>query len=139
MADGSGGGDAPRVRPRPGIQGEDAATASLHFANGACLGTLPATTTAAHPRRTPRPAVHGDGSALGIVDERAGLAHLPEEGEQAASYGAFGAGDQSADHAAALVRDTARNRGGLLHQPHHDQLADFCGAVGQGRAPLAAG
>ncbi|MFJ2814586.1 hypothetical protein [Streptomyces sp. NPDC087294] len=137
MADETGGGDAPRVRPRPGIQGEDAATASLHFANGAWAPCRPPPPP---PIRGARPALRCTATARSASTTRElAWPHLAEEGEQAAPYGAFGAGDQSADHAAALVRDTARDWGGLLHQPHHDQLADFCGAVGQGRAPLAAG
>ncbi|MGI5335963.1 Gfo/Idh/MocA family oxidoreductase [Streptomyces sp. CA-181903] len=32
-----------------------------------------------------------------------------------------------------------RDRVGLLHQPHRDQLADFCDAVRTGRPPLVDG
>nr|WP_203615777.1 Gfo/Idh/MocA family oxidoreductase [Streptomyces sp. SID13726] len=121
----------------PGIAVEDVATASLRFADGA-LGTLLAT-TAAYPGRTSRIAVNGDRGSVVIDDDELTYLHLAEEGNDAPVYGAFGAGDQSAAHAAALARDRTRDACGLLYQPHRDQLLDFCDAVRDGRSPSVDG
>jgi len=121
----------------PGIAVEDVATASLRFENGA-LGTLLAT-TAAYPGRTARTAVNGDRGSVVIDDDELAYLHQSKDGEEAPAYGAFGAADQSGDHASELTRDLARDASGLLYQPHRDQLLDFCDAVRDARPPLVDG
>ncbi|GAB2595834.1 Gfo/Idh/MocA family oxidoreductase [Streptomyces capparidis] len=120
-----------------GVEVEDVATATLRFAGGA-LGTLLAT-TAAYPGRTARVAVHGDRGSVVIDNDELAFFHAARDGERVPPHGAYGSADQSAEHAAALERDPARDRIGLLYQPHRDQLADFCDAVRDGRPPLVDG
>ncbi|WP_172386793.1 Gfo/Idh/MocA family protein [Streptomyces sp. MNP-20] len=119
------------------IDVEDVASASLRFAGGA-LGVLLAT-TAAYPGRTSRLAVHGDRGSAVIDNDELVYFHAAREGERAAAYGAFGAGNQVADVLPPRRAEPPRDRAGLLYQPHRDQLADFCAAVREGRPPLADG
>lgn len=119
------------------IDVEDVASASLRFAEGA-LGVLLAT-TAAYPGRTARLAVHGDRGSAVIDNDELIYFHAAREGERAAAYGAFGAGNQAADVLPPQRAEPVRDQGGLLYGPHRDQLADFCAAVREGRPPLADG
>ncbi|WP_238782841.1 Gfo/Idh/MocA family protein [Streptomyces monomycini] len=119
------------------IEVEDVATASLRFACGA-QGVLLAT-TAAYPGRTARLAVHGDRGSAVIDNDELVYFHAARDGEHAAVYGAFDAGNQVADILPRQRTELVRDRSGLLYQPHRDQIADFCAAVREGRPPLADG
>ncbi|MER5783809.1 Gfo/Idh/MocA family oxidoreductase [Streptomyces mobaraensis] len=120
-----------------GLEVEDVATASLRFAGGA-LGALLAT-TAAYPGRTTRVAVNGERGSVVIDDDELAYFHAARDGEPTGAYGAYGDGNQAADRCPPPPEPPARDRVGLLHQPHRDQLADFCDAVRTGRPPLVDG
>ncbi|MFI0976927.1 Gfo/Idh/MocA family protein [Streptomyces sp. NPDC021093] len=120
-----------------GIEVEDVATASLEFAGGA-LGALLAT-TAAYPGRVTRVAVNGDRGSAVIDNDELAYFHAAREGERGAAYGAYGAGDQSAERLPRPGPEQERDRAGLLYEPHRDQFADFCDAVRDGRAPAVDG
>ncbi|MEW1676387.1 Gfo/Idh/MocA family oxidoreductase [Streptomyces noursei] len=120
-----------------GIEVEDVATASLKFADGA-LGALLAT-TAAYPGRTTRVAVNGERGSVVIDNDELAYFHTAREGERPTAYGAYGDGNQAADRCPPPREPPPRDRIGLLHQPHRDQLADFCDAVRTGRPPLVDG
>ncbi|MFD8144196.1 Gfo/Idh/MocA family protein [Streptomyces sp. NPDC059708] len=118
-----------------GIDVEDTAAAVIRFAGGALATVL--ATTAAYPGRTARLAVHGDRGSAVLDDDRLAWYHARAAGDAEDPYGAYGAGDQSAD--LPMVYDDERDPTGLPGASHRAQLADFCEAVEEGRPPAVSG
>ncbi|MEU8434938.1 Gfo/Idh/MocA family oxidoreductase [Streptomyces sp. NPDC029216] len=118
-----------------GIDVEDTAAAVIRFDGGALATVL--ATTAAYPGRTARLAVHGDRGSAVLDDDRMAWFHTRADGDSGDPYGAYGAGDRSAD--LPLRYEDLRDPTGLPAAPHRDLLADFCEAVEEGRPPLVSG
>ncbi|MFJ2187221.1 Gfo/Idh/MocA family protein [Kitasatospora sp. NPDC087861] len=118
-----------------GLDVEDTAAGVIRFANGALATVL--ATTAAYPGRTARLTVHGDRGSAVLDDDRMAWFHARADGDTGDGYGAYGAGDQSAD--LPLRHDGERDPTGMPGTPHRDQLADFCDAVEHGRPPSVSG
>nr|WP_145490978.1 MULTISPECIES: Gfo/Idh/MocA family oxidoreductase [Streptomyces] len=119
-----------------GIEVEDVVTASLRHASGALTSLL--ATTAAYPGRTTRLTVHGDRGSAVIDNDELTWFHAAGPQDDTSAYGAYGAGNQAAEHRPAAPAEQ-RDASGLLPSPHGDQLLDFCDAIAEGRTPAVDG
>lgn len=112
------------------IEVEDTAVAVLRFKNGA-LGVIEAS-TAAYPGLLKRTEIHGDGGSARVEQDDVTLwdfrLKVPSDSEIHAAMArtsGFSAG--------------ASDPRGINHVGHRDQIADFLGAIDEGRAPFVDG
>ena len=120
------------------IEVEDTAVAVVRFASGA-LGIIEGT-TAAYPGLTARLEVHGDRGSAVIDSDELVYFHTAATEDEAAAYGASGAGNQVADvlsqYAADPVGPAAGSDPASLSMAHRDQIRDFIAAIREDREPL---
>lgn len=117
------------------LEVEDTGVAILRFASGA-LGIIEGTTTA-YPGLSARLEISGDRGSATIDDDHLAYFHSAADGEQAASYGGRGEGNQ-----ADLVlpneepQTSAGSNPGNLSTRHREQISDFINAIHQECEPL---
>ena len=124
------------------IEVEDTAAAAVRFRSGAVATVLG--TTAAYPGLTARLHIHGDRGSAVIDDDELVYYHVAHGDATGEAYGASGAENQAAEALAGFGDRTPAQPGAgadpaSLSAAHAAQLADFIGAVREGREPRITG